>query len=105
MVGNDVVDLRDPEVQPGACHARFDARVFAAAELEAVRVSPVPQWLRWMLWAAKEAAYKVAKKDDARTVFSPSRFVVSLEDATGGRVEPERLSGTIGRRRRPRCRG
>ena len=28
MVGNDVVDLGDPETRPGATHPRFDARVF-----------------------------------------------------------------------------
>lgn len=78
MVGNDVIDLGDPETWLGGCHARFDARVFAAVELEALAVSALPVRLRWILWAAKEAAYKVAKKEDGGTVFSPSRFVVRL---------------------------
>lgn len=76
MVGNDVIDLGDPETRPDACHARFDARVFGASELDLLAASAAPVRLRWILWAAKEAAYKVAKKRDAATCFSPPRFVV-----------------------------
>ncbi len=86
MVGNDVVDLGDPETRPGARHPRFDARVFAADELAALRASGAPERLRWMLWAAKEAAYKVARKLDPRTVFSPPRFAVQLEASGAGAV-------------------
>jgi phosphopantetheinyl transferase (holo-ACP synthase) len=76
MVGDDVIDLGDPETRPDACHARFDARVFDASELRLLAGSETPVRLRWILWAAKEAAYKVAKKHDRATVFSPVRFVV-----------------------------
>jgi len=76
MVGNDVVDLLDPEARPAACHARFDARVFASEERDELRASATPGRLRWLLWAAKEAAYKAAKKEDSRTVFAPRAFVV-----------------------------
>jgi len=80
LVGNDVVDLHDPESRPGALHARFDARVFTSVELEALSVSAPASasWheLRWTLWAAKESAYKVAKKLDPAVRFLPKDFVV-----------------------------
>jgi phosphopantetheinyl transferase (holo-ACP synthase) len=76
MVGNDVVDLGDPEARAGGCHARFDARVFAASELALLAASAQPVRLRWTLWAAKEAVFKAARKHDPGTVFSPRRFVV-----------------------------
>ena len=79
MIGNDVVDLLHPGVQAGARHVRFDARVFARSERDALRASGAPDRLRWMLWAAKEAAYKVVKKLDPGTVWSPRRFVVELD--------------------------
>jgi phosphopantetheinyl transferase (holo-ACP synthase) len=79
MVGNDVIDLRDPETAPGSEHPRFDGRVFAPAERELLGASTDPRRLRWILWAAKEAAYKVARKIDARAVFSPSRFLVDRD--------------------------
>lgn len=84
MVGDDVIDLGDPETRPDACHARFDARVFDASELRLLAASETPVRLRWILWAAKEATYKVAKKHDRATVFSPSRFVV--QPASGARA-------------------
>jgi phosphopantetheinyl transferase (holo-ACP synthase) len=74
MLGNDVVDLADA----GGRHPRFDARVFTTAERALIAADPR---LRGVLWAAKESAYKAARKEDARTVFSPSRFLVRLEDA------------------------
>ena len=78
MLGDDVVDLRDPEAAPGATHPRFDERVFAAAERTLLEDAGSPTRLRWTLWAAKESAFKAARKIDSRTVFSPARFVVRL---------------------------
>ncbi|MGI9431195.1 MAG: 4'-phosphopantetheinyl transferase family protein [Myxococcota bacterium] len=79
MIGNDIVDLRDADAQPGARHPRFDARVFCAAERAALAASSAPDRLRWVFWAAKEAAYKVARKLDPACVFSPSLCAVELE--------------------------
>jgi phosphopantetheinyl transferase (holo-ACP synthase) len=87
MLGDDVVDLGDPEARPGAQHPRFDARVLAPSERAALAASAAPDRLRWVLWAAKEAAYKLARKLDPRAPFSPRRFVVSLDARWRGRVE------------------
>jgi hypothetical protein len=83
MIGNDVIDLGDPDTQPGATHPRFDARVFTATELDAIQTSPVPNRVRWLLWAAKESAFKAFRKQDPSLVFSPARLVVRLEQAQG----------------------
>ncbi len=76
LIGNDVVDLRDPESRPGAIHNMFDARVFSFDEREALSDSASAHELRWTLWAAKESAYKVAKKLDPAVRFLPRDFVV-----------------------------
>ncbi len=86
MVGNDVVDMGSPDTAPGATHPRFDERVFAPEEIEALRSSPSPRRRRWILWAAKESAFKVARKRDRAVVFSPRRFVVSLAGTHRGTV-------------------
>lgn len=78
MIGNDVVDLAHRGVQPGAQHPRFDARVFTESE-RALIAGDATQRVRWVLWAAKEAAYKLAKKLDAAVVWAPARFEVSLD--------------------------
>ncbi len=79
MVGNDVVDLADRETAAGATHPRFDDRVFVDSEREVIARSHHPERLRWTLWAAKESAFKAARKKDPRTVFSKRRFQVAVE--------------------------
>jgi phosphopantetheinyl transferase (holo-ACP synthase) len=79
MIGNDVVDLGDPESRAEGRHPRFDGRVFDGTERALIEASPQRERTRWLLWAAKESAYKAARKEDPRTVFVPSRFVVWLE--------------------------
>ena len=88
LVGNDVVDLHDPESRPEALHPRFDARVFTSDEREALGVSAFPHSLRWTLWAAKESAYKVSKKLDPAVRFLPKDFEVRriAEGGEGGSV-------------------
>lgn len=72
MIGNDVVDLQDPETQD--LHPGFDRRVFSADERLRLAASADPHRLRWQLWAAKEASYKRGRKLLADLVFSPVRF-------------------------------
>jgi phosphopantetheinyl transferase (holo-ACP synthase) len=91
MLGNDVVDLGDPETRAGSRHPRFDVRVFDETERVLIAASPERDRERWLLWAAKESAYKAARKEDPRTIFAPSRFVVR-RDADG------RLGVTAGAR-------
>ena len=84
MLGNDIIDLGDPETLSGARHPRFDARVFTREERAALAIAADPERLRWSLWAAKEAAYKCLKKLEPATCFAPARFAVRLEtDGTG----------------------
>jgi phosphopantetheinyl transferase (holo-ACP synthase) len=86
MVGNDVVDLRDPESSSESLHPRFDTRVFSRRERELIAASADSERFRWKLWAAKEAAYKLARKLVPTTVFSPMRFEVEPETASSAVV-------------------
>ena len=77
LVGNDVVDLRDPFSQPNVIHPHFDVRVFTPAERENLLESDLMTHRhRWALWAAKESSYKVARKIDPTVRFLPRQFVV-----------------------------
>lgn len=103
MIGNDVVDLRDPEAQPDAHHPRFDQRVFSRVERQAIARSGAPARLRWILWAAKEAAYKVARKLDPKVIFSPRRFIVSLDADLQGTVEHDAMQFQVRVEESPEC--
>jgi phosphopantetheinyl transferase len=86
MVGNDVVDLSDPESSRDACHSRFDRRVFTPEEFEVFSDDHTDVQRRWILWSAKEAAYKAARRECAGIRFSPTHFVVSLDRSLCGSV-------------------
>ncbi len=86
MVGNDVVDLADAEAAHGANHARFDARVFGPRERHRLQTADDPRRMRWILWAAKESAYKAARRRDPGVIFSPVRFEVALDAGLQGCV-------------------
>jgi hypothetical protein len=89
IVGNDIVDLGDPEAGRESSHPRFDARVFAASELASLAESESKTMMRWILWSAKEAAYKAASRENNEVVFSPVRFVVFLDSELRGFVSHE----------------
>ena len=77
-VGNDVVDLDDPETRLDGLHPRWSERVFCAAERKTLDASRSRHRLHWALWAAKESAFKARKRLEPRAVFSPVEFEVEL---------------------------
>ena len=89
LLGNDVVDLADPETRISCLHHRFEERVFTASERAALAASPSPHVLHWALWAGKESAYKALKRREPDLVFVPGEFDVELAmpaAATSGRA-------------------
>jgi phosphopantetheinyl transferase (holo-ACP synthase) len=103
VIGNDVVDLADPETDLRGLHLRFAERVFTRAERDALEVcgrapagpDATPRAvLHWAFWAAKESAYKALKRVAPETIFAPTEFEVDLaevpladgHDATVGSV-------------------
>ena len=79
MLGNDIVDLGDADSRPESFRPRFDARVFSPEERRAISRDRDPLARRWAHWAAKEAAYKLAKQLDPGLIFSPVRLEVDFE--------------------------
>ena len=78
MLGNDVVDLLDLDANPDSFSPRFDDRVFSVDERKAIAADANPLARHWAHWAAKEAAYKLAKQFDSTFVFSPRRLVANF---------------------------
>lgn len=90
LVGNDVVDLAAPAARGKAADGRFLHRVFTAGEIARIRAAADPDRMLWMLWSAKEAAFKVARKLRADLPFAHRRFEAWLDaaaaDGDGGRA-------------------
>ncbi len=78
-MGNDVVDLSDPENVGKSRDRRFCRRVFNDDELALAAASLQPDTMLWAIWAAKEAAYKAVSRIDASVCSIPKKFPVVLE--------------------------
>jgi hypothetical protein len=78
-VGNDVVDLKDPENIGKSRDDRFLCRVFTDGERELIASFPSPDTLLWSLWAVKEAAYKAVSRSDPAVCSIPHRYPVVLD--------------------------
>lgn len=87
LLGNDLVDLGDPETREATLHPRFDERVFSAGERACIYAEENRRHrLRWQHWALKEAAYKAVRRRDSGYFFSPRRLSVELLDDANARV-------------------
>jgi phosphopantetheinyl transferase (holo-ACP synthase) len=79
-VGNDIVDLTDPQNREKSLDHRYVSRVLTPAELVRLDQFPEKDVLLWALWAGKEAAFKVLAKSDPSLPFIPRAYEVHLDD-------------------------
>jgi hypothetical protein len=95
-VGNDVVDLADPQNIGKSGDERFCRRVFNAGELALVGGSPHPDTMLWAIWAAKEAAYKAVSRIDDSLCSIPRKYPVALETELLNSVRCKFMRGVVG---------
>ncbi len=79
-VGNDIVDLKDPDNCGKSGDDRFLGRVFTPEERDRIAGAVCPDQLLWAFWAAKEAAYKAVSRDDPSICSTPRRYRVIPDD-------------------------
>jgi phosphopantetheine--protein transferase-like protein len=82
-IGNDIVDLAEPNVAGKERDRRFMDRVFTPEERARILEAVAPTVALWKTWAAKEAAYKVACKIREKVVFAHRAFEVVMERHEG----------------------
>ncbi len=79
FIGNDIVDLSNPDIVDQHKKERFINRVLDVSEREELYKSDDPKKMLWLMWSGKEAAYKVLKKILPTMVFSHSKIVINFE--------------------------
>jgi phosphopantetheinyl transferase (holo-ACP synthase) len=77
MIGNDIVDLRFFDSPPYQ-NIRYLERICTPVEALAIRQSKFPNQSLAIIWASKEAAYKLFSRGAAGLHFVPRSFVTSL---------------------------
>lgn len=78
-MGNDIVDLCEAECAVKSKDARFVSRVFNELEQNTISKSANRDFTLWMLWAAKETAYKIVSKLTSPPVFAHKLFRATLQ--------------------------
>ena len=77
VIGNDIVDLRLCDNKPSNKHRRFMNRVFHPNELALLSLSGDELQMMWLIWSAKEAAFKAIQKICPNNIFSPAKFYLA----------------------------
>jgi phosphopantetheinyl transferase (holo-ACP synthase) len=80
LIGNDIVDLCSFDA-PLYRHVRYLGRACTPAEASALRHSRQPARDLAVVWAAKEAAFKLAAKVYGRKHFVPREFMTNFADS------------------------
>lgn len=76
-IGNDLVDLLDPQSQDKWKNPRFLSRICTVEEQQLILRSVDPHSMLWTLWACKEASFKAIKKELETARFIPNEYVCS----------------------------
>ena len=87
LVGNDLIDLSEPDILKKSKNERFLKRVLSELEYKELKEHRTPHIHFWSLWSAKESAYKILKKVLPELVFSHSKFEVKLSEENIGLVK------------------
>lgn len=97
LIGNDLIDIRTREARGKASDGRFIARVFTQGEAACIESSSDPDHTLWILWAGKEAAYKIAKKLQPATIFAHAAYEVTpaAHEPARDRQPTERFRGHV----------
>ena len=77
-IGNDIVDLKQPDNLKSSMDSRFPKKVLTVSEVEFVQNAQNPARALWSFWACKETAYKIIKKINPDASFLPRQWVVCL---------------------------
>lgn len=81
FIGNDVVDLFDEANQRSFHRTGYVERCCSADELYWLSQQTDQFSAFWILWAAKEAAYKVAIKEGVAPFRNPAAIVITLDSS------------------------
>jgi phosphopantetheinyl transferase (holo-ACP synthase) len=77
MIGNDLVDLQEAQLQSNWRRKGYLDKIFSAAEQEQILKAEQPNQMVWLFWSMKEAVYKIDSKVTGIRSFAPASLVCS----------------------------
>lgn len=82
LIGNDIVDLKTPDALHFPYKPRYIKRVLCEEEQLFFLSKNKSIDLFWSYWSAKEAVYRIIKKKDPNSFFSPHAYQVYFLEKT-----------------------
>jgi len=79
-LGNDIVDMNDARNHSRHADTRFVNKIFTKTEQQQISASDMPDYMVWVLWAAKESAYKIINKRTGKRSYAPFLLEVEMKD-------------------------
>lgn len=86
MIGNDVIDLRLAAVESNWRRKGYLHKLFFPEEQQLIKQTDDPDRMVWLLWSAKEAAYKIIHRETRQRTYAPQQYRVRLSEAASGLV-------------------
>lgn len=84
MIGNDVIDLELAAVENNWRRRGYLDKLFSPAEQQLIGQATDQDRMVWLLWSAKEAAYKIIHRDNRQRIYAPLKYEVRLSGADTG---------------------
>jgi len=80
MIGNDVVDFQQAQLDGSYSRLRYLNKAFNLNEKSAILENKDPYKTACIYWSAKEAAYKAYVRETGKRFLNPKRIYLQLED-------------------------
>ncbi|HOY12586.1 MAG TPA: 4'-phosphopantetheinyl transferase superfamily protein [Saprospiraceae bacterium] len=94
MIGNDVIDIGTTRQESNWKRKGFLQKLFTDKECQFILEGDDPEFFVWLIWSAKESAYKIVHRSQQKMFFSPKKFEFiedhfSNENGITGRIKFE----------------
>ncbi|MGN7821489.1 4'-phosphopantetheinyl transferase family protein [Chitinophaga sp. 22536] len=87
MIGNDVIDLQLAAVESNWRRRGYLDKLFSPAEQQLIAQAVDQHRMVWLLWSAKEAAYKIIHRDTRERAYAPLKYEVRLSGVDTGFIQ------------------
>lgn len=86
MIGNDIVDITQAQLESNWKRKGFLQKVFTKSEQGLITKSNNPFTMVWRLWSMKESAYKLYIQQGNDRFFNPKRISCEIISSESGKV-------------------
>lgn len=80
FIGNDIVSIKHTIENKHFLTQRYLDKLFTPSEQSFIWSTHMPAYAVWLMWTAKESAYKIYNKQSGKRMYHPKKFEVTVAD-------------------------